>query len=78
MGRNIEGGRVGLDWGKKDEKRGIAAASFSSVGPFLLGHRLKLKQAPKALAAMSFMLFTIKKNAVGKDFNPFLMDIPSF
>ena len=41
--------------GKKDEEKEIAKASFSAVGPILLGFWLKQKQAQKVRAAMSFM-----------------------
>ena len=41
---------------KKGEERGIAMAAFSAVGPILLGRWLEEKQAPKALAFISFIL----------------------
>ena len=54
----------------------------SAVGTIWLGRQLEQKQAQKARAAISFLLFNLNfmyiKNAGGEDFNQFLMDIPSF
>ena len=44
---------------KTDEERGIAAVLFSAVGSILLGSWQKQKQALKACAAVSFLLFTV-------------------
>ena len=55
----------------KNIKSGIAAPSFSAVGPIWLGCWLKQKTIQKAYAAMSFLLF----NAGGEDYNQFILDI---